>query len=985
MGNSNAKPNTGMGIDNFNAKPNTGRLMLSRLQRQESDPSRPTDTTRKSIDSYKQQVLNRSRDPGIIYGPNADVDDLYIDVVIHTGRAQHKFSKEMERHETYDVYMKVPETSIRLEKIKDLFYPNEDTKGEFPRSILAIGRPGIGKTVLTEKLLRDWANDVDVYFSDKIVFFFKLRWLNENINKLTNISLKTFLQFGMGLSEENFESIYEEIAKEPQKAILIFDGLDEYHGDPTSCLDQYRIIPNDPNTGTSAMNLFIALVLGDLLKGSTVLVTSRPTADDFYSRLDFDRNVEIIGFTSDKIEEYVSRFCDNNNKRDLTTKIWNHIKSSSELLYLCYIPVNCFIVCATLSGCLSDPGNHTGALPTLTELYQTTVDHFEKYHHRNTDINPMKEEALKKLQRLSFLGMESGQLVFGQELFDEQMKTSGLLNSLSNPIFLKQFCFIHLTIQEFLAARHVIETLDPPEIKTFISDHVESGKWHLVIQFIAGLLGKKIKNFDREYKNCVFSFAESFEVTNGKIEVKYHEMLIMKCLREADDEEITKEVCEETAINDVAELYINPASYHLFTSEWAAVTFVCKHMKKLANLTLLEFAADCLPEVLGLLRKRCLNKLEMRAEAHGAVADEIDQVFSALMELNCTLDHKHNKLTSLALGNFRMTETGLQIMCKFFENGNASQLERLTLNLTGIHSHEISKFCEVLNNRHCPNLTHLNLGNNSIRDEGARVLCDTLTKGLCKLNRLDVGECKLTDQCIPIFVFALQDERCQLTDLSLGFNAIGDEGACMLFEDALTKEHCKLTVLDLSKCLLTDQCIPSLCKALKDERCQLTVLLLADNAIGDEGACMLFEDALTKEHCKLTVLDLRDCSLTDQCIPSLWKALQDERCQLTDLSLGSNVIGDKGVCMLFEDALTKEHCKLIELDLCVCSLTDQCIPSLCKALQDERCKLTKLWLWSNYFSENGKRLLHDAKDVRCGFTNCDLVFEPMGQGEFFFA
>jgi hypothetical protein len=112
------------------------------------------------------------------------------------------------------------------------------------------------------------------------------------------------------------------------------------------------------------MNLFIKLVLGDLLKGATVLVTSRQTADDFYSRLDFDRIVEIIGFTSDKIEEYVNRFCDNNNTSDLKTKIWNHIKSSSELLNLCYIPVNCFVVCVTLSGCLSDPTNETGALPT---------------------------------------------------------------------------------------------------------------------------------------------------------------------------------------------------------------------------------------------------------------------------------------------------------------------------------------------------------------------------------------------------------------------------------------------------------------------------------------------------------------------------------------------------------------------------------------------------------------------------------------------
>jgi hypothetical protein len=300
--------------------------------------------------------------------------------------------------------------------------------------------------------------------------------------------------------------------------------------------------------------------------------------------------VEIIGFTRDKIEEYVSRFCNNNNTSDRKTKIWNHIKSSSELLNLCYIPVNCFIVCVTLSGCLSDPRNETGALPTtLTELYQTAIDHFEKHHHRNADGDSTAHEALKQLQRLAFLGMESGQLVFNQPLFNEKMKKSGLLNSLSNPIFplRTQFCFIHLTIQEFLAARHVTETRAPPEIKKFISDHVKSGKWHLVLQFIAGLLGKKIKNFDKEYKDCVFAFAESFKVTNGKIEVEYHEVFIMKCLREADNEEITKEVCETIAINDSVELRTN--TYNLSPSEWAAVTFVCKHMKELANLTLLIY------------------------------------------------------------------------------------------------------------------------------------------------------------------------------------------------------------------------------------------------------------------------------------------------------------------------------------------------------------------------------------------------------------
>ena len=920
-----------------------------------------------SIDFYKQQVLNRSCAPDINYIQKTNLDDLYTDVVIHTERSKREFTsllKRTDRHEIYHVYMEVPSEAIRLEMVKDLFYPNEDTKGKFPRSILAIGRPGIGKTVLTEKILRDWANGIDEYYSDKIVFFFKFRWFNENINKLTNISLKTFLRFGTGLSEEKFESIYEEIAKQPQKAVFIFDGLDEYHGDPISCFDQSRIIPNDPNTGTSAMNLFIKLVLGDLLKGATVLVTSRPTADDFYSRLDFDRNVEIIGFTSDKIEEYVSRFCDNNNTSDLSTKIWNHIKSSSEVLNLCYIPVNCFIVCITLSGCLStNPRNETDALPTtLTELYQTAVDHFGKHHHRNADRNSTTHEALKKLQRLAFLGMESGQLVFNQKLFDEQMKNSGLLNSLSNPIFplRTQFCFIHLTIQEFLAARHVTETFARPEIKTFISDHVESGKWHLVLQFIGGLLGMKIKNFERKYKDCVFAFAESLEVTNGKIEVKYHEVFIMKCLREADDEETTKEVCEATGINDLVELEID--CFSLSPSECAAVTFVCKHMEKLTNLKMTSLAADSLPKILGLLRKTCLNKLGMHLNSRGSVPDELDQVFSALTELNCTFDHEHTKLTTLTLEGFALTEAGLPIMCNFFENGHARQLEVLSLfdGSCRLQSSLTSTLCEVFNNGHCPNLTHLKLQYVTIRDESVMLLFDTLTKELRKLNILDLHQSGLTVRCFPTLVKALQDERCQLTDLSLGYNAIGDKGVGMLFEDALTKEHCKLTKLDLEKCSLTDRCIPSLCKALQDERCQLTDLSLWYNAICDKGACMLFEDALIKEHCKLTDLNLHRCWLTDRCIPSLCKALQDERCQLTVLDLGSNAIGDVGACMLFEDALMQEHCKLTELKIVVCSLTDQCIPSLCKALKDGHCVLTILSAFGNNFTENGKKLLRDT-------------------------
>ena len=49
--------------------------------------------------------------------------------------------------------MEVPPNAICLEQVKDLFYPNKDTKQKCPHKILVISRPGIGKTVLTEKIL----------------------------------------------------------------------------------------------------------------------------------------------------------------------------------------------------------------------------------------------------------------------------------------------------------------------------------------------------------------------------------------------------------------------------------------------------------------------------------------------------------------------------------------------------------------------------------------------------------------------------------------------------------------------------------------------------------------------------------------------------------------------------------------------------------------------------------------------------------------
>ena len=183
-----------------------------------------------SAQIYKEKVLNAPLTSDINYGldTNTSLDDMFVDVVTETEQAPLKFLKNMTRHEINHVYMEVPKHSIRLEEVKDLFYPNKDTEGNSPRTILALGRAGIGKTVLTRKIMQDWAKGIDKLYHGKIAFFFKFRWFH--FEQLQNVTLKKFLQFGTELSENEFECIFAKIWANPQNAIFIFDGLDEFGG-----------------------------------------------------------------------------------------------------------------------------------------------------------------------------------------------------------------------------------------------------------------------------------------------------------------------------------------------------------------------------------------------------------------------------------------------------------------------------------------------------------------------------------------------------------------------------------------------------------------------------------------------------------------------------------------------------------------------------------------------------------------------------------
>ena len=191
---------------------------------------------------------------------------------------------------------------------------------------------------------------------------------------------------------------------------------------------------------------------------------------------------------------------------------------------------------------------------------------------------------------------------------------------------------------------------------------------------------------------------------------------------------------------------------------------------------------------------------------------EAGHVFSALTKLDCKLNHNHTRLTSLALfTNLSMTDEDLSDMCSFFDDKNASHLEKLHLNW---NISDISKLCEVFNNNRGKELRELTLKSYTIcnKDSTAR-LWDTLCKELCNLNKLNIllGSF-LTALCIPKLCNALQDERCQLTDLSLTDLSLKDI--------MLNRNHC-----------------PSCNALLESCTCRLNNLSLTENGRGNDRTC----------------------------------------------------------------------------------------------------------------------------------------------------
>ena len=440
------------------------------------------------------------------------LDEIYINVIIQEGLESTSTYKSQfkNRHESYDTHLKKPESAYRLCKTSNLFKPMGTISNTLPKTILVVGRPGIGKTLLTKKLLHEWKIEASKFWRDKIIILIQFRDFNDG-----KTSLPKMLEhaYGLNLSRASINLIFEYISLVPSNAIFIFDGLDELKYDKNSFVAETSL--NDPNQEADILQIFEKIVNGQLLPGVTVLTTSRPTAEHIYEQLSFDQKFEILGFHKEQIKSYVEKFC--RNDEDKSTRLWKVIEQFPEYLSLSYIPVNCYIICLTLKETIdADKQQKAPEDPfqsdvprTMTELYKRAIKillfkHHNKHKGKRIPKNYMIaklpehfENDLNYLKKIARKGMSEDQLVLEFEDDDKyaELMDCGLINDLADKRR-NLFSFLHLTIQEFLAAQHVVDEMK--QVEAFLIDHVDDPKWHLVIQFVAGLIGDKIKELEIE-------------------------------------------------------------------------------------------------------------------------------------------------------------------------------------------------------------------------------------------------------------------------------------------------------------------------------------------------------------------------------------------------------------------------------------------------------------------------------------------------------
>ncbi|XP_044177597.1 NACHT, LRR and PYD domains-containing protein 12-like [Acropora millepora] len=910
--------------------------------------------------------------PGEGYCLDLKMDEIYVNVAIHENRAHHYFAKD--RQEQLKQY---PPNA------KDCKFANaEDILDKDHKNVLVVGRPGIGKTSLTTKMGRLWASG-EAFEEDekyKVVFLVKFRRFNDG----AKLSLRELLA-GAETIQRLDDSVWEFVQNESTKVLLIFDGLDEYsRKEEMNTQEDYK---NNVEEKMPISVLYKKLAEGKLLRGSSILATTRPTAVKYVKDVNFQRTVEILGFTSENVQDYVEKFTQGNPKTK--EKIWEHIKSNINLFSFCYVPMNCFLICHCLLKIILSESRQ--ALPTkMTEIYKITVKML-LFNHNRSAFSPEKLEELKSthmyepfekfpeelqkilnsLGEIAFKGIEEGRLLFESSEVSG-LEDCGLLHKLPD---LKpkafddppksQFCFTHLTVQEFFAAKHLVDrTKTNQEIEEFLWNYINNGTWQVVLQFAAGLLKssqssdifiKLLPDSTEKRRNFISSRPKTLTSWPATKEDKDLAVQVCKCLYEINDEKQ-----QPVLQNKIEKIKFNAVDFErcsLAPIDVAAVLHFLENAEDVLHISLSQNSLEDLGvnEALNFIVNRDSKLKSLNLGDNNGFTDNAAKDFAAALE------HSNCKLESLELRNNQFTDNAAKDFAAALKHSNC-KLESLDLSGNKFTDNAAKDFAAALKHSNYK-LESLDLSYNKFTDNTPKDFAAALKHSNCKLESLHLSGNAFTDNAAKDFAAALEHSNCKLESLELSNNQFTDNAA-KDFAAALKHSNCKLESLDLSRNKFTDNAAKDFAAALEHSNCKLESLDLSCNEFTDNAA-KDFAAALKHSNCKLESLDLSFNKFTDNAAKDFAAALKHSNCKLESLDLRNNNFTDNAA-KDFAAALKHSNCKLESLDLRNNNFTDNAAKDFAAALKHSNCKLELLNLNGKNFTEEGCKYLTDAgKQSNC--------------------
>ncbi|KAM9306959.1 uncharacterized protein KZ484_000301 isoform 2-T2 [Pholidichthys leucotaenia] len=704
-----------------------------------------------------------------------------------------------------------PETTIRPEDI----FKGSPGREEPIRRVLTKGVAGIGKTVLTQKLTLDWAEDKanqDIHFT----FPFTFRELN--VLKEKKFSLVELVHHFFTETKEAGICSFDHF-----QVLFIFDGLDECR----LPLDFHKTeMLTDVTESTSVDVLLTNLIRGKLLPSAHLWITTRPAAANHIPPQYVGMVTEVRGFSDPQKEEYFrKRFRD----EEQTSRIISHMKTSRSLHIMCHIPVFCWITATVLEDEMKT--REGGELPkTLTEMYihflvvQAKVKKVKYEGGAETDPHwsPETRKMIESLGKLAFEQLQKGNLIFYESDLAEcgiNIRAASVYSGVFTQIFREErglyqdqvFCFIHLSVQEFLAALHVHLTFinsgvnlmeeqsmskktrafkKKPKLnhlhQSAVNKALQSPNGHLDL-FLRFLLGLSLQTNQARIKGLMTQTGSSLQTNQETVQYikeKISENVsaersinLFHCLNELNDRSLVEEIQQSLRSGRLSTDKLSPA-------QWSALGFILVSSEKdLDVFDLKKYSAS--EEVL-------LRLLPVVRASNKAVLSSCNLSERSCEALSSVLSSQSSSLRVLDLSNNDLKDSGVKILAAGLQSPHC-RLETLRLSSCNLSERSCEALSSVLSSQ-SSSLRVLDLSNNDLKDSGVKILAAGLQSPHCRLETLSLSGCLVSEEGCSSLASALRSNPSYLRELDLSYNHPGESGEKIL--SALQEDPlCRLETL----------------------------------------------------------------------------------------------------------------------------------------------------------------------------------------------